>query len=119
MMLVLAAAMMTLLAAPDAFAATGTWTGKISDSTCGLSHKATIAHGGRKVTSAQCVEMCVKGGAKYVLVAGGKVYALANQDFEGLALHAGKWAKVSGDLQGTTITVTKLAKRDAKPPKKD
>jgi hypothetical protein len=69
---------------------TGTWTGKISDSKCGLSHKAAIEHGGGKMTAAECTEVCAKAGAKYVFTLGGKVYALANQDDKDLTLHVGK-----------------------------
>jgi hypothetical protein len=36
------AAIIVLFAAPAAFAANGTWTGRISDSMCGASHKAMI-----------------------------------------------------------------------------
>jgi hypothetical protein len=105
-------AMITLCAAPGALAANGTWTGKISDSKCGMSHKAAIMHGGGKTTAAECTEACVKGGAKYVFTSGGKVYALANQDYADLALHAGKNVQLSGDMQGTTITVAKVTKRE-------
>jgi hypothetical protein len=48
------AAAIMLLAAPGALAANGTWTGKIGDGMCGLSHKAMIEHGGGKMTDAQC-----------------------------------------------------------------
>jgi hypothetical protein len=111
-------AMITLFAAPGALAANGTWTGKISDSKCGMSHKAAIVHGGGKMTDAQCTEACVKGGAKYVFTSGGKVYALASADDKDLALHAGKNVRISGDLQGTTITVSKITKREKKTSKK-
>ena len=57
-------AMISVCAAPGAFAANGTWTGKISDSKCGFSHKAAILHGGGKMTNAQCTEACVKGGGE-------------------------------------------------------
>ena len=43
---ILMAVTITLLVAPGAFAANGAWTGQISDSMCGLSHKAMIEHGG-------------------------------------------------------------------------
>lgn len=104
----LIAATITLFAAPGAFAANGTWTGKISDSMCGLSHKAMIEHGGGKMTDAQCTEACVKAGGKYVFTSGGKVYTLANQDYKDLAMSAGKTIRLAGDMQGTTITVSKI-----------
>ena len=65
-----------LLFAGTGFAAQ-TWTGKISDSMCGLTHKGMIEHSGGKITTdAQCTEACVKGGAKYVFTSGGKVYTI-------------------------------------------
>ena len=114
---ILIAATLTLFAAPGAFAANGTWTGTISDSMCGLSHKAMIEHGGGKMTDAQCTEGCVKAGAKYVFTSAGKVYAIANQDNKDLALNAGKTVSLAGDMEGTTITVSKItvpAKKAAK-----
>ena len=109
---------MTLVAAPGAFAANGTWTGKISDSMCGLSHKTMIEHSGGKLQAdAQCTEACVKGGAKYVFTSGRKVYTLANQDYKDLAAHAGKNVRLAGDMQGTGITISAItvsAKKAAK-----
>jgi hypothetical protein len=106
-----------LCAAPGVFAANRTVTGKISDSMCGLSHKAMIEHGGGKMTDAQCTEACVKAGAKYVFTSAGKIYALANQDDKDIAMNAGKTVRLTGDMQGTTITVSKItmpAKKAAK-----
>jgi|SRR5665213_1857085 len=107
----------TLFAATGAFAATGTWTGKISDSKCGVSHKAMTEHGG-KMTDAQCTEACVKSGGQYVFTSSGKVYTLANQDAKDLALNAGKTVRLAGDMQGTTITVSKITKPATKAPAK-
>jgi len=103
------AAVITLLTAPGAFAASKTMTGKVSDSMCGASHKAMAAQHGGKVTDADCTEACVKAGGKYVFVSGGKVYAIANQDEKDLALNAGKTVTLTGDMQGTTVTVSKIA----------
>ena len=89
-------------------AADKTWTGKISDSMCGASHKAVIEHGGGKMTDAQCTEACVKGGARYVFTSGGKVYTIANQDDKDLVTHAGKTVRLAGDMQGTSIVVSKI-----------
>jgi hypothetical protein len=102
-----AAATIAVFAAP-AFAATGTWTGKISDSGCGASHAAMKKQHGGTLTDAQCVEACVKSGGKYVFVSGGKVYALANQDEKDIAPNAGKTVKLSGDRQGDSITVSSI-----------
>jgi hypothetical protein len=105
---IVAVAAMTVFVASGAFAATGTWTGKISDSGCGASHaKMKAQHPG---TDAECTAACVKGGGKYVFVSGGKVYTIANQDEkEDLALNAGKTVKLTGNMEGTSITVSKVA----------
>jgi hypothetical protein len=108
----------TLCSASGAFAAAGTWTGQISDSMCGLSHKAMIEHGAGKMTAAQCTAACVKGGAQYVFTSGGKVYTIANQDAKGLALDAGRTVRLAGDMQGTTITVSKITRPAKKAPAK-
>ena len=115
---ILMAATITLLAAPGAFAANGTWTGKISDSMCGRSHTAMIEHAGGKMTDAQCTEACVKGGAKYVFTSGGKVYTIVNQDFKDLATNGGKTVRLAGDMQDTTITVSTISTPAKKAPKK-
>jgi hypothetical protein len=101
-------ATITLLA-QSAVAATRTWTGEISDSMCGKSHRAMRAQYGGNVTDAECTEACVKAGAKYVFVYGSRVYAIANQDERDLALHAGKTVRLTGDRRGTTITVSNIA----------
>lgn len=90
-----------------ASAASMTMTGSISDSNCGLSHaKMTSAHPG--LTDAKCTLGCVKGGAKYVFVSGGKVYTIANQNLADLAKDAGESVSLTGDFSGDTVTVSKL-----------
>jgi hypothetical protein len=101
-------ATITLLA-PGAFAATGTWTGEISDSLCAASHKAMAAPHGGKVTDAACTAACLKAGAKYVFSSEGKVYTIANQNDKDLAPNACKTVRLTGDKQGTTISVSKIA----------
>ena len=78
------------------------WTGTISDSMCGASHGSTPAK--------QCTTGCIKKGAKYVVVVGDKVYMIANQDAAGLAKYAGDSVKLTGTMDGDTITVTKITK---------
>src|SRR5262249_30061406 len=95
--------------ATASMAADQTWTGQISDSNCGHSHKSAIEHSGKKMTDRDCTLACVKGGAKYVFVAGGKIYNIANQDFAGLEEHAGHKVKLTGQANGDTITVSKIA----------
>jgi predicted methyltransferase len=89
-----------------AWAADKTWTGKISDSMCGASHKSAIEHGGKKMTDRECTLACVKKGGKYVFVSGGKVYNIENQDFASLEEHAGHTVKLTGEMTGTTIKVS-------------
>lgn len=96
-------------------AADQTWTGKISDSMCGASHaKMMSAHPGAKMTDRDCTEACVKAGGKYVFVTGGKVYNIANQDLADLQTHAGHTVRLTGSLQGDTVTVSKIVMPSAK-----
>jgi hypothetical protein len=80
-----------------AWASGKSWNGTVSDSHCGAKHAIASEE------AAACVTQCVAGGAKYVLVSGGKVYQLDAQDK--FAHFAGKSVKVTGSLKGHTITV--------------
>jgi hypothetical protein len=91
----------------SALAANGTWTGTISDSSCGASHAAMTEHG-KKATDKECTEMCLKKGAKYVFVNEGKVVMIGNQNLADLKKYAGDRVTVTGDLTGDTITITKI-----------
>lgn len=86
-----------------------TWHGKISDSMCGASHKSAIEHSGKKMTDRECVQACIKDGAKYVFVSGGKVYNIENQDYAGLAEHAGHSVTLKGEMTGDTIKVSSIS----------
>jgi hypothetical protein len=89
-----------------------TFTGKISDSTCGASHEAKAVSA--SLTERQCVIACVKALSKYVLVdENEKVIAIENQDAMGLPFHAGHAVKVTGERKGDAIAVTKV---EARPP---
>jgi hypothetical protein len=89
----------TMLGVMSASAADQTWTGKISDSMCG-----------KKMSDRDCTVACVKDhNAKYVFVSGGKVYNVGNQDFDALQEHAGHTVKLTGEMSGDTITVSKIA----------
>jgi hypothetical protein len=94
-------------------AADQTWTGKISDSLCGGSHaKMIAAHGGAsKMTDRDCTLACTKAGGKYVFVMGGsgKVYNIANQNLAALQTHAGHTVKLTGEMKGDIIVVSKIA----------
>jgi hypothetical protein len=103
----------------SAMAATKTWTGKISDSMCGATHKMVKEHEqkgeiSKTATPAdkdrECALACVKAGGKYILASQGKVFEISNQDFAGLQQHAGHTVKLTGDLDadGKTIKVSEI-----------
>jgi len=83
------------------------FSGRISESTCGPSHqaKASPTH----LTDRQCLVACIKGLAKYVLVdSSNNVVAIANQDAMGLPLYAGRPVKLTGEMKGDAIFVSKV-----------
>ena len=96
-----------LAAQTGAFAAEQTWTGKISDSACGAKHE-EAAEGQGVMADRECTQACIRGGSKYVLVVDGKVIQIANQDNKDLATHAGHTVKLTGELKGAAITVSKI-----------
>lgn len=71
------------------------WTGWISDAKCGAK--------GAKAEHKNCAESCVKGGAKPVFVAEGKVYQLA--DASTVTEYVGQKVAVTGSMDGETIKV--------------
>ena len=92
-----------------ASAANVTLLGTISDSTCGVSHAKVIDQDKhQKITERECALACVKFGAKFVFVSDGKVYNIANQDFGPLTAHAGESVRLTGNVYGNTITVSKI-----------
>lgn len=101
-----------LLATATALAAEETWSGRISDSLCRMEHAedADAAGGGKQglPDPHDCTRACVRGGSKFVLVAGGKVFQITNQELEALRTHAGHDVKLTGELKGDTITVSKI-----------
>src|SRR5258708_35093727 len=97
----------TLLFTTLATAAEQTWTGQISDSACGAKHE-EAAEGQGKMPDRDCTAACVRGGSKYVLVVDGKILQIANQDNKDLATHAGHKVKLTGELQGQSIAVTRI-----------
>src|ERR1700693_5525458 len=96
-----------LLASSTPFAAEQTWAGQISDSACGAKHE-EAAEGQGKMPDRDCTQACVRGGSKYVLVVDGKVLQIANQDNKDLATHAGHVVKLTGELKGASITISKI-----------
>ena len=107
-----AASIIVFVASTAAFlgAAEETWTGEISDSACGARHES----GTENVPpppAKECVENCVKGGSRYVLVVGdGRVLQIANQDAAGLAALAGAPVRVTGEMKNNGIAVSKIEK---------
>ncbi len=98
-----------LLAAVSApLAAEQTFTGQISDSLCKAKHE-EAAEGQGKMADHDCTVACGKGGSQYVLLAGdGKVYEIANQDFKDLEKMAGQKIRMTGELKGNAITVSRI-----------
>jgi hypothetical protein len=112
----LAAVMLTLVfvsAAPITGADERTFVGTISDSLCGASHEAMAKKEGTKVSDRDCVIACLsyytENAPKLVFVEkGGKVYSISNQKFPGLIRRAGETLSVTGELNGTTLTIVKV-----------
>ena len=104
---VLGAQMLIGLAAVPALAAgkSETLTGEVSDAMCGAKHE-------MPGKAADCTKGCVKHGSKYALVVGDKVYTLETTDkatLDKLDELAGAKAKVTGDVDGTTVAVKSVA----------
>jgi hypothetical protein len=99
----------------SALAADQTWEGQISDSLCGNSHDKMIAvkypdlQTSSGAPKQDCTLACVKGGARYVFVLKGKVYKIANQNIGELPRYAANTVQLTGNMQGDTITVSKIA----------
>jgi hypothetical protein len=89
-----------------AFAAEQTWDATISDSMCVLKHESGAE--GQHTTDPDCTRDCVRGGSMYVLLVGEKVYKVANQDHADLPTFAGQSVRVTGEVAGDTITVTRI-----------
>ena len=95
------------LAALPSFAAgkSQTLTGEVSDAMCGAKHQMPGA-------ASECTRACVKHGSNYALVVGDKVYTLETSDqgaLDKLDKLAGAKAKVTGEVNGTTVTVKSVA----------
>jgi hypothetical protein len=99
-------ALLTLLAVtaltPMAAAgAKGTWTGWITDESCGA--------GGAKAEHKDCAKRCAENGSKLVFynTADKKIYALDKQDVA--MQHIGHEVKVTGEADGKAIKVESIA----------
>jgi hypothetical protein len=104
---IITAATALLFGAAALSAAEQTWSGKISDSACGAKHEEAAENTG-VMPDRECTEACVRGGSKYVFVVDKQVFQIANQDFKALATHAGHAVKITGELKGNAITVSKI-----------
>jgi hypothetical protein len=98
----LAVIVLALAAAVPAIAAEQSFKGYLSDTMCGRKHMMP----GK--SDAECIRECVKAGSKYALMVGDKMYTLQGPaaQFDKLA---GQQVQVSGDLQGSTMKVAKIA----------
>jgi len=88
-------------------AATQKISGMITDSKCAAKH----AKSSRK-SPAECTRACVRGGAKYTLVDGDKIYTLEGKEDQ-LDRVAGERATVEGTLDGSTIKVASVSSGNA------
>jgi hypothetical protein len=79
-----------------------TFVGILSDSHCSAKHDMDSDK-----TSAGCTRACVRDGARYVIVAGNRVYTL-DGDNDTLSPLAGQKAKVTGVLAGNVIKVNSV-----------
>jgi hypothetical protein len=81
-----------------------TLNGVVSDAMCGAKHQMPDA--------SACTRACISHGSKYALVVGDTVYTLETSDkaaLDKLNDLAGAKAKVTGEVDGTTITVKSVA----------
>jgi hypothetical protein len=79
-----------------------TFVGILSDSSCGPRHKM------QDKSAEECARACQRAGAKYVLVAGEKIYSLSGRAND-LNYLAGQKVKITGSATGNTISVTAVA----------
>ena len=114
---VMIAAAILFATAPAMMAAEKTLSGALSDAKCGGKHSKD-EHGATAAGDHDCATKCVAGGAKNVFVSDGKTYKIANQDFAGLKPHAGHKVMLTGEVNGDSITVSKIEMPPAKAPAK-
>jgi hypothetical protein len=83
-----------------------TFSGRLSDSTCGVSHQPRHSN---SLTDRECLIACISALAKYVLVdSNNQVIRIANQDAMGLPFYAGRPVRLTGERRGDAIFVTKV-----------
>lgn len=76
--------------------------GYIDDSICAASKTPMCT----PETRVKCANKCIAGGASAVLVAGDKVYKIANQS--AASKYAGKNVEVDGEVTGDSVQITKI-----------
>ena len=96
----------TALLATSCFGAT--WTGKISDSACGVSHAKMRAAHADLTSDKDCTLACIKSGSKYVLESKGKVFQIDNQNLDDLQKYAGHNVTLTGTLTGDSMQVASI-----------
>ena len=79
--------------------------GIIGDSHCGLTHRYTAFNSG---DNHACTLNCVARGAKFVLLSGGEIFAIANQDFPDLARFANLRVSLTGKRTAGGFTISRL-----------
>jgi hypothetical protein len=80
-----------------------TYEGVITDTRCGAKHSAAIGQ-----TAPDCTRLCVHAGGRFALVDGDNTYVLEGERSI-LKRVAGERVKVTGTLNGDTISVTSIA----------
>lgn len=78
----------------------GSYQGVVTDSRCGARHTRNS-----RLNPTECVRMCVRQGASYILVDGNRRYKLVGSE-EALEKFAGQRIRISGTRQGETIQVS-------------
>ena len=78
----------------------GSYQGVVTDSRCGARHTRSS-----RLNPTECVRICVRQGATYILVDGNRRYKLVGSE-EALEKFAGQRIRISGTRQGETIQVS-------------
>ncbi len=81
------------------------FTGTITDTECGPSHRRMLARGSMGSTAASCTRACVRLGATYGVLTGNPRRFFQLDDQEKPAAFAGKRVRILGRQQGDTILV--------------
>jgi hypothetical protein len=88
-----------------------TWTGEIGDNACKFEHL-PIVENDPVLPAPECVKICVRGGSTYVFIVGETLYRIENQKHPDLEKFAGRKVKLTGELAGNVITISRLVAAD-------